>query len=272
MHYEWHSQVELFYVLKGKGRYFIEDKIYEFEEGDFFIISNYELHKSQFIDNERFEAFVIIFDPKLIVDHPILVEDKFDPLQLFINRPKNFSHKLKTDTVTRKKIRLCLDLLAAEYFQENGFSLRRVISLLHWLLSELYRHYNRIAVMDEAEITEHKGLKKFVSDVVQYISEHYYEDITLSKLAKKFCINPSYLSREFKKNLGITIIEFITVRRIFKAKILLERSDLPITEIASQLGFNNITHFNWTFKKIVGISPSKYRKFSKNGLVGGRSI
>lgn len=96
--------------------------------------------------------------------------------------------------------------------------------------------------------------------IAKYIDECFNQQITLDSLADKFHFHPSYISRSFHKNKGITIKAYINQRRIKHAIYLLETSDLPIKDIAHSCGFVNISHFNRVFKIITGKIPSQLNK------------
>ncbi|WP_325176708.1 AraC family transcriptional regulator [Paenibacillus alkalitolerans] len=261
MPFEWHKPLEIFYVRSGRGKYYIEDKVYIFEPGDLFVIGNQELHRSQLIDNEAFEVLVLMFDPQLTTFFNL--DDGFNPLSIFYERSDNFSHQLKCSGPLDCKLRMCFDLMMEEYAREDGFSLRIVGSLLQWLLVELNRAYANNKRYNGVESWHGIRFKEVTKQAMDYINVHYHEDIHLKPIAEHLCVNPSYLSREFKRNTGFTVMEFISFKRIWKAKELLLHTDTRVTEIAFQVGYNNVTHFHWTFKKLIGVSPNKYRKLPK---------
>ena len=92
------------------------------------------------------------------------------------------------------------------------------------------------------------------------IKEHYTENITLTGLAEKYSISVSYLSELLKEHLQLSFSEYISSKRIQKAKELLADDSLSIEQIADQTGYNDYFYFTKVFKKNTGISPSKYRK------------
>lgn len=258
MPFEWHESLEIFYALSGRGRYFIEDKIYTFEAGDLFVINNHELHKSQLIDGEPFEALIVMFNTNLVT--AMQLDDGMDPLDLFYKREA--PHQLKTNTPLRRTIGTVFDALTAEYERDECYSIRSIASLLQWLLVELIRAYEQSKPLSRIELNNMK-VKEIVAEVLDYIDNHYCEDIRLTQIASELCVSPSYLSREFKKDTGFSLVEFIASKRIRFARDLLLGTNLQVTEIATKVGYNNVTHFHWTFKKIMGISPGQYRKVYK---------
>ena len=99
-----------------------------------------------------------------------------------------------------------------------------------------------------------------IRKIMDEIKEHYTENITLTGLAEKYSISVSYLSELFKEHLQLSFSEYISSKRIQKAKELLADDSLSIEQIAEQTGYNDYFYFTKVFKKNTGISPSKYRK------------
>ena len=99
-----------------------------------------------------------------------------------------------------------------------------------------------------------------VRDCLNYVDFHYMEALTLESLAARFAVNKNYLSSRFHKEVGRTLTDYINQTRVQRAVRLLERTPLPLQEIAEQCGFTDANYFTRTFKKINGISPNEYRK------------
>jgi len=85
----------------------------------------------------------------------------------------------------------------------------------------------------------------------------------LQQIAEELYISKYYLSHFFKENTGFTVIEFVNSKRIIEAQKMLIKSSTNITDIAVNVGFNSLTHFERTFKKINGITPSQYREIER---------
>jgi two-component system response regulator YesN len=129
----------------------------------------------------------------------------------------------------------------------NAFEVRK------WLFQILEKIFNEI--IDQKICCSNDSL--FLA--MNYIEKNYQRGITLKDVARYVNLNPSYLSKFFKKELDINISTYITERRINKAKELLENTDMPILNIAVDLSYNESNYFSKVFKKIVGITPSEYR-------------
>ncbi len=93
----------------------------------------------------------------------------------------------------------------------------------------------------------------------QFIQEHQDEDISLGQVAKAVNASSFYFCKMFKKVTGINFTDYLSRLRIEKAKNLLLNPNLRVSEIAYEVGFQSLTHFNRVFKKIIGESPTEYR-------------
>lgn len=102
-------------------------------------------------------------------------------------------------------------------------------------------------------------LSKPIILCMDYIYSHINRRITVDDLAEHVGLSPSYLSRLFKKELNIYVSDYISEMKIEKAQHLLRYSDYSLIEIANYLAFSSQSHFIQTFKKLVGVTPKKYR-------------
>lgn len=102
-------------------------------------------------------------------------------------------------------------------------------------------------------------ISKPIVQCTDYIYNHINERITINELAGYTELSPSYLSRLFKQNLGISVSDYIREKKIEKAENLLKYSDISLIEIANYLAFSSQSHFIQTFEKYVGLTPKKYR-------------
>lgn len=99
-----------------------------------------------------------------------------------------------------------------------------------------------------------------LNEVISYIYQHYMEQLELSGLAAIACISESYLAREFKKEIGMTIISFIHKVRIEKSIYYMTVEKIPIKEIMEMVGYQNMNQFYKYFTKETGMTPAAYMK------------
>lgn len=98
--------------------------------------------------------------------------------------------------------------------------------------------------------------------VKDYIQKHYREDLSRDQLSEIVYVTPNYLSKLFREKIGMNMREYINLLRINEAKRLLLSTDGNISDIASDLGYNNISYFSTVFRRISGVSPAEWRSGS----------
>lgn len=106
--------------------------------------------------------------------------------------------------------------------------------------------------------------------IKDYLDSHFTGQITLDALSEKFFISKFYLSREFKKEFGVTVVQYVLNKRIEKAKYYLANSSRTIEEISALCGFNDQSYFSRQFKNVTGSTCLSYRK-SVSKPVGGEA-
>lgn len=164
--------------------------------------------------------------------------------------------------------------------------LQELVQLLYQYLGD--RKYDFAQLFDRHEFQGYeqgarvsmKGVKEFTdylfdklgcgrhvpesrADVVEqlkdYIAKHLDENITRADLARTVYLSEGYVSRIFLKETGISLPNYIAERRIEKAKEYLEHSALPVSRIATEVGYNNFSYFSRTFRELTGCTPNEYR-------------
>lgn len=135
------------------------------------------------------------------------------------------------------------------------------ITALH---QEMFAHFTK----QVADSRRRKVISKPVLLCLDYIYYHLYEKITVTNLGEYVHLNPKYLSSVFKKELGITVSEYIIEKRLEAARNMLKFSEYSYSEISSILAFSSQSHFISIFKKNTGLTPAQYRnKYFRTGFI-----
>ena len=134
--------------------------------------------------------------------------------------------------------------------------------LNYLLVLELFVLISRALKMEWENSIKHKSpkLKELIHISVNYIHNNFERDISLGDIAKFVFLSPSYFTRAFKEEMGISPISYLLKVRIERAKELLTETDQKISDIALSVGFSNQQRFNEIFKKYTGLTPLQYRK------------
>lgn len=106
----------------------------------------------------------------------------------------------------------------------------------------------------------HKIYRKEIREIIEYIEQYYYREITLEEIAYHFGYSPNYLCTMFKNETGERLFRCINKIRIQKAMKLIETTNMKVYEIADKTGFKNSSYFSQTFKAITGKSILEYKK------------
>lgn len=132
-------------------------------------------------------------------------------------------------------------------------------------LLEIQGRVNRMACeylpdTSESNVTSQTKEINQVEKIAMFIAQNYTEPIKVSDIGQAIDLHPDHANSIFKKTFGTTLSEYITEERISHAQRELLTSDLPITQLAFNCGFQSISRFNAAFMKITGCTPREFRK------------
>lgn len=246
-----HDFFEILYLFSGERCFFINDRIFKMTEGDLIIISPNVLHKAISDQSPDCEGILLYFQEGFLApNHPLreALSQLFAIETISINLPLN-ERSLIED--------LFFKMLQEDRNKNNGYQLALQGFLLQ-LLVLLGRH---VRSSNDSSFEHPSPMHEKISEIAQFINQNYPEPLSLTSLANRFFISPSYLSKVFKETTNFSFVEYLNNVRVKEAKRLLLESRKKVVEIAAEVGFGSVTHFGRVFKEITGNSPLFYRKF-----------
>lgn len=175
------------------------------------------------------------------------------------------NHKTSPEAVREWYQKLFLLLLhyfsdyKQEKFIEKASSVMEIIMrapLFRDILEAIYGFYESAV----QEIANMDIMQDVVNEVIDYITHHYEEKITLASMAEKVYLSENYLGKIFKRRTGENFNSYLTELRINIAKQKLKNPNMKIYQIAEDIGFQNVGYFTQVFKKVTGSSPKEYRQ------------
>lgn len=132
---------------------------------------------------------------------------------------------------------------------------------IYLIMTSLLRYY--CGSKDELDRMIYHNVMR-LRPVVDYIETHYGEKIYIETLSDMITVSPDYFTKMFKESIGKTPVDYINGVRINRALELLSESDVPVNEIAEQIGFSNPNYFHKIFKQYMVTSPLAYRKSARS--------
>lgn len=120
--------------------------------------------------------------------------------------------------------------------------------------------HDRLFRKDDAMKKSTDGFSPMVAKVIDHINLHFRESLSAQAMADLVGLSKNYFSSQFKKELGISFVEYLNRVRIFQAKRLLKNTSFMTYEIAEIVGYSNYNYFSTVFKNVTGSAPSDYRR------------
>lgn len=176
--------------------------------------------------------------------------------QVFRKKPTEAQFNKVADLCKKWGLDVPRETLRKAYFSGKVVSAKEHDSAVK-LLTIFSQHLAMLS--NQVFIQQENSEPPVITKARTYIHEHQTEEISLGQVAKAVNMSSYYFCKMFKKVTGINFTDYVARVRIEKSKNLLLNPNLRVSEIAFEVGFQSLTHFNRVFKKILGQSPTEYR-------------
>ena len=176
--------------------------------------------------------------------------------QVFRKKPTEANFKKTQELCKKWGVESTSEVLRKAYFSGRVISQKEHESAVK-LLTIFAQHLAMVS--NQVFIQQENSEPPVIAKARAYIQEHQTEEMTLSQVAKAVNMSSYYFCKMFKRVAGINFTDYVARVRIEKSKNLLLNPNLRVSEIAFEVGFQSLTHFNRVFKKILGQSPTDYR-------------
>lgn len=256
-HLHQHPEIQITWVREGNGNLLVGEQVHGFQTGDVFLIGANQPHLFnsdpayfELDSNLSIHALTLFFDPIKMGKTLCAIPELSGMYGLL----SGFDRGIKVgESAKAQVIELMLWIQAAHTLKRVAFFLE-LLESLHAEKKPFYLSQQTPFVISESE-----GQR--MSTVFQYLLKHYADDLELEKVAAQVHLTPPAFCRYFKKHTRKTFTVFLNEIRINAAcRILKEEQQRSVAEVAYSTGFNNIPHFNRTFKRVIGQRPNDWRK------------
>lgn len=244
----WHTSVEITYIYAGEVTSFtINNMTHHCEPGSIFVVNSAEIHSSIANPCPGLKALTIQF-PYHFLNQLIPDFDK----KKFIN----LTDKASPEAIGLKKI---LDdfyqLAVAEPTDLFVIQINQLVYTIVLLLSQYW-------LVEKGQLANsniyNRNLGR-IQPILSFIQEHYADALSIDLIAKQFHLSTNYLSKFFKKTLGMSVLKYLQLVRVSQAQRLLLFTDKPTHIISEDVGFPNEKSFRKAFETVFETTPKKYQ-------------
>lgn len=244
-----HDYFEFYLHIKGGRQYCVDDTVFELKPNQMIIIPPLHMHglvcDRDLVDYERCYLYIT---PET------LKKCGFNKIDLCSFFETACSDKKFTQEISSEDSAQILQIFKT--LEENKSNLSNILNEYSLILKVL-AIAQKISTKKNESINQTSSINSMYK-ILHYINMHFTEDISIKELSSIFNLSESSLSHEFRKYSNKSVYEYILYKRIIKAKELLI-TDLSLTQIALECGFNDYSNFLRIFKKLSNCSPKEYK-------------
>lgn len=237
-----HDQCEIYFFLSGSVEYLVEGSKYPLKDKSVMIMSPAEAHKPKIVGEKRYERYAINFPLSFVKD----IDPEGRLVRAFTDRPLGKSNMLYDGIDMGQLEGLFSQMLEQADDYDRRLTIKTHLMMILHIISKAY---------DGQRLTDKKP-KTTSERIVEYVSRHLSEDISVPSLAEHFYLSQSQFCRIFRQATGASPWEYITKKRLTRAKEMI-RSGASAQSAAEGCGFKDYSSFYRAYKKHFGQSPSE---------------
>lgn len=234
-----HSYTELFYIVSGDGQFRINGQLFPVHAHQLVVVNPSILHTEVSYEAQPLEYIVL----------------GIEGLELTIPGSDEARYCIYTFP-ERNDVLTCMQHVLREMQERRPEYQTLCLAYMDIIMVQLMRSASVSVTPTQSRFPANRQC----ASVREYIDQHYKESITLDLLAEKVSINKYYMAHAFKREYGVSPINYLIACRIREGKRLLAETDLSLSQIAAVLGFSSSSYFSQSFRNAEGVSPTEFRK------------
>lgn len=234
-----HRFFEFYYFMSGKGVFHIEGTAYPLKVGDILIMNSTESHYVDIDPSAPYERMVVHFDKSFVT----AIEGGDTLLEAFEKRAPGENNLIRKSAFDSELYKLLINNILTDVknkvqTETNFYALLCEISKAH--------------AKGNDDVTENT----LTNQIIRYILQNLENEFTLDDICREFYVTKQHLCRLFKSSVGSSVWNYVTVKRLLRAKELIDKG-FPPTQVYTKCGFSDYSCFYRAYKKFYGTSPSK---------------
>ncbi|NLL78520.1 MAG: AraC family transcriptional regulator [Clostridiales bacterium] len=252
----WHEELEFTRIMEGTAHYQIGLTDFDVREGDLILVQPHVLHSVTRIDRAYMRSETFVFHMNFLSGNttdacslkylkPIADGTLFLPCLISVSHPDYMLFE-----------RLFSQIYHC--YEQKSYGYELALKTYFFELFRLLFEKKLITASEDTAASSSQSDK--LKEILQYIRQHFSEDLSVSKAADFCHINPYYFMHFFKENTGMTFVQYLNDYRLRQAALLLKKENCSITEAALSCGFNNLSYFHKRFREYYGMTPKEFQK------------
>ncbi len=260
----WHDEVEFIYVIRGSIGYQLNGRYVSMKEGEGIFMNSRQLHVIR-SEKEDCELYCLLFHPiilsssKHIVTHYVntIIENDRIPY-ILLSEKEEWQRKILYDLKEMEEYEGRGSDFDRECDRKPGHELD-TMRIIYDIWTNLY---HGLDIEHGSDIQRNHGLA-IVRQIMNYVNENYQDKLSLEKMCEVGNVGKTKCSALFASYMNMSPMEYAKNYRLEKSMELLELTDMTITQVALETGFNDGSYFSKVFRANVGYSPQEYRRIIK---------
>ncbi|MEH7117794.1 helix-turn-helix domain-containing protein [Neobacillus vireti] len=243
----WHDSIEVIFVLKGKVNVSVNDKRFELNEKDVFLINANDIHSIQHQDQNLL----------LTIQLPIPeLKENIKDVDAYVFSCKSFLYDESHQAEFNELRSLLAQMMWVINKEGSGYELQ-IKSLYFQLIYLLIKNFKEET--EKEKLSSQKHIERLLR-ITSYVKDNFKQQITLNELSQIEFLSVHYLSKFIQKHLGMPFSKYVDSIRLDHAVKDIVFTDFPLTQIALDNGFASVKAFNRAFKEFYHQTPSEYRR------------
>lgn len=249
--------------MKGRENYSTSSGNYGVTAGTYLILNQGQICSSNIHSSDDVETFSIYFDSKFANES---IKSLMTPSDQLLNvsflsnyQPVHFFEKLYSHNYTLSPTIMKLRLASKFNYDDEDWLKDQFFEVMEKLLIVHRNLYKEIQKLPPIKFSTKTELYKRICRAKEFIDSCYANQITNETISKEACLSQYHFLRLFKSIFKLTPHQYLTKKRIEKARYFLSHTEMSVTEICFETGFDSVSSFSWLFKKKFGLSPQMFR-------------
>lgn len=238
----YHNSYEIYYLIDGTRRMFMEDSLFELKSGGVWLIKPFILHHSTSMSTTHHKRYVVNFSPDIL---PVTQNQRSDLLSVFEHSPIMLEPNQQTEFLK----------LFKKLHRESDKNTPLSKTMTGFFITELLYYLYQLPASSKLKQPDTPILS-----AIKYINENFARELTLEETADIAHMSQYYFCRQFKKITGASFLQYLNNLRIKEAYQLILSSDMSFSEIAAKTGFSSTAHLCRIFKQNYGLAPREFKK------------